>query len=67
MSVMKRLRQMKGMSQDEVSVLADVPQPVLSKIERGLVKPTPSIQEAQKRIADILGVPTQQLFPGEQP
>ena len=63
MSVMKATRQLKGLTQDQVSVLADVPQPVLSKIERGVVRPTLSIQKARERIAKALELPIHVLFP----
>jgi DNA-binding XRE family transcriptional regulator len=66
MSMMKMTRQMKGLTQDQISILADVPQPILSKIERGVIKPTPSIQEAQKRIAMALECSIEVLFPDQK-
>jgi DNA-binding XRE family transcriptional regulator len=65
MSTMKMARQMKGLTQDQISVLADVPQPILSKIERGVIKPTPSIREAQRRIAMALECSVEILFAGQ--
>jgi len=60
-SKMKLLRLALGLSQEKLAVLASSYQVRLSRVERG-VGPPPSRTEAE-RIAAVLGVPSEELFP----
>ncbi|MED4971387.1 helix-turn-helix domain-containing protein [Parageobacillus toebii] len=55
----KQLRQIKGMSQMELSAAASVSQSLISDIENGRVSPTLRVLH---KLADALGVPINELL-----
>jgi transcriptional regulator with XRE-family HTH domain len=57
------LRRTRTMNQADLAMLADISQQTLSKYERGLLVPTPDMQA---RLAAILGVSVDQLFPARE-
>lgn len=61
-SPLKNTRQARTLRQTQLADLAHVSQKTISLAERGLVRPRLDIQE---RIAVILGVSRQELFPDE--
>lgn len=58
----RNLRRARTINQEELASLVGISQQYLSKIERGLLVPAPDIQA---RIAAILGVSVDDLFPSE--
>lgn len=61
MKTIKELREKKNLTQVALARMCMVQQATISDIERGVVK-NPSVETAQ-RIAKVLGVSTESLFP----
>lgn len=59
MLAIRKLRQERGWTITELAQRAGYARPFISKIETGNANPT---QAVLQRIADVLGVPIQQLF-----
>jgi len=59
-SPLRNLRRARTLNQDDLARLARISQQSLSKIEKGLLVPSADLQA---RLAAILGVSTEELFP----
>lgn len=59
-SQLRNIRRVRTMNQEQLAKLAGVTQETISKAERGVIQLRPDLQV---RIAAILGVTRQELFP----
>ncbi|NMP21867.1 helix-turn-helix domain-containing protein [Sulfobacillus harzensis] len=64
MNQIRRLRQLRGMTQEELAMAANCGRSFLSQIENGKANPTEAVY---KEIAKALRVPLSQLFVDDSP
>ena len=60
---MKRIRVYFDVSQDQLAVSAGYCQSLISKLERGVLPPAPSIEKMKVKVAAALGFPKDKVFP----
>ncbi len=60
---MKRVRFHRDLSQDELAVSSGYSQALISRLERGLLLPTPGTEKMKMRISSVLGFPVNKIFP----
>lgn len=59
-SPLRNVRRARTMNQEQLAALVGVTQETISKAERGILRPSPDVQQ---RIAAVLGVSRHELFP----
>jgi|GEM_PF-2446439 len=60
---MKRIRFHHDLTQDELAVLSGYSQALISKLERGVLPPAPSIEKMKIKVSAALGFPKERVFP----
>lgn len=63
---MKRIRQYKGLTQDQIALMTGYDQGIISRLERSLLPPTPRTEKMKKKIAKILEFPKEKIFPEDK-
>lgn len=62
MNKLRQWREIRKLNQRQLSELSHTCQALVSAIERGTLKPWPRVAQ---RLAEVLGVPANELFPEE--
>lgn len=60
---MKRIRIFYDVTQDQLAFQTGYCQSLISKLERGVLRPAPSIEKMKIKVSAALGFPKRQVFP----
>ena len=63
---MKRIRIFFDITQDELAMKAGYSQALISKLERDVILPAPSVEKMKMKVSEALGYPKNKVFPGEE-
>ena len=60
---LRRIRFFKEMTQDDLAILSGYDQSLISRLERGNLRETPGLEKMKNKIADVLSLPLEEIFP----
>ncbi len=64
-SKLKEIRFFRGISQSQLSIITGIQQASISQLENGVLLPTPSTEKMKERIAHVLKLSVEEIFPNE--
>jgi len=60
---LKEIRFFKEMTQDDLAILSGYDQSLISRLERGNLRETPGLEKMKNKIADVLSLSVEEIFP----